>query len=90
MGKTPKKQFLRVITTLVDNLPDEEIERFDSGIAQTIINGRQISGREFMRFLQNGARVHMVGNHVIDCSAAPFVPEGWSVEEHRKTGDDFA
>jgi hypothetical protein len=24
--------------------------------------------------------------HVIDCDAEPFVPEGWSVEEHRKGG----
>jgi len=24
--------------------------------------------------------------HVIDCSAAPFVPKGWTVEEHKKGG----
>jgi hypothetical protein len=24
--------------------------------------------------------------HLIDCDAAPFIPDGWSVEEHRKGG----
>ncbi|MDP3764526.1 MAG: hypothetical protein Q8Q95_02805 [bacterium] len=24
--------------------------------------------------------------HIINCSADPFVPEGWSVEEHQKSG----
>ncbi|MBI3685129.1 hypothetical protein HY250_01875 [Candidatus Azambacteria bacterium] len=27
-----------------------------------------------------------VQQHVIDCDAAPFVPKGWSVEEHQKGG----
>lgn len=29
----------------------------------------------------------MTRNHIIDCSADPFVPERWSVEEHRRTGN---
>jgi hypothetical protein len=86
MGKTSLKQILRVVTTLVDNLP-EEIEDLDPKVAQMIIEGRATSGREFMRFLKNGARIHVVGNHTIDCFADPFVPKGWSVEEHRRTGD---
>ena len=24
--------------------------------------------------------------HIIDCDAAPFVPDGWSVEEHKRGG----
>jgi hypothetical protein len=26
------------------------------------------------------------GTHIIDCDAAPLVPEGWKVEEHKKGG----
>lgn len=41
-----------------------------------------------MRFLKNGARVHVVGAHTIDCNADPKIPyDGWKVEEHRRTGD---
>lgn len=87
MGKTSTKQLLKVVTTLVDNLPEDELEKFDSETAQAIIDGRQNSGREFMRFLKNRARVHVVGNHVIDCSAEPFIPDNWKVEEHTKAGD---
>jgi hypothetical protein len=84
MSKISKKQLLKVVTTLVDNLPEDEVENFDSEIAQAIIDGRQTSAREFMRFLKNRARVHVIGNHVIDCSADPLIPvKGWAAEEHR-------
>jgi len=28
----------------------------------------------------------VVKKHIIDCDADPFIPEGWSVEEHQKGG----
>lgn len=40
MGKTSSKQLLKVVTTLVDNLPEDEVENFDSKVAQAIIDGR--------------------------------------------------
>ena len=33
-----------------------------------------------------GRAVINVVEHVIDCDAQPFVPDGWSVEEHQKGG----
>ncbi len=86
MGKTSKKQLLKVITTLVDNLPEEEVENFDPKIAQAIIDGRQTSGSEFARFLKNSARI-LISNHIIDCSADPFIPSMWSLQRHREDGN---
>lgn len=86
-GQATTKQILKVMSVLQDNLPKEEIESFDPTLAQAIIDGGVAAGREFMRFLKNGARVHVVRNHTIDCSADPFIPNGWTVEEHRKSGD---
>lgn len=33
-----------------------------------------------------GHAVIKIVDHVIDCDAAPFVPDGWKVEEHQKGG----
>ncbi len=42
---------------------------------------------EMLRMLYNGnAKVIVPEQHVIDCDAQPFVPDGWSVEEHQKGG----
>jgi hypothetical protein len=35
--------------------------------------------------LRGHAAINVV-EHVIDCDAQPFVPDGWSVEEHQKGG----
>ncbi len=85
MSKASVKQILKAISTVQDNLPKEEIENLDVEITQKIIDNPVRSGKEFMKFLRNGARVQIIGN-VIDCDAASFVPKGWSVEEHRKGG----
>lgn len=78
-----------LVSILVNNV---DWSRIDGEIAQRIINDPRRAGVEFTRFIQNGARVHIVGNHVINCSADPFIPEdlspeGLSVEEHRRAGD---
>ena len=38
-----------------------------------------------MKFLRGELIVQLV-KHVIDCDAAPFCPEGWKVESHKKGG----
>lgn len=37
------------------------------------------------RFLSGNAEV-VVKNHVINCDADPYLPDGWKVEEHQKGG----
>jgi hypothetical protein len=39
-----------------------------------------------MRRVRLGHAEIIVPEHIIDCDADPFVPDGWSVEEHRKGG----
>ena len=41
--------------------------------------------RQFRQVLLGHASVQVV-EHVIDCDADPFVPDGWKVEEHQKGG----
>ncbi|SRR6266481_265375 len=41
--------------------------------------------RQFRQVLLGHASVQVV-EHIIDCDAQPFVPDGWSVEEHQKGG----
>ncbi|MCX6778728.1 MAG: hypothetical protein NTU97_00660 [Candidatus Magasanikbacteria bacterium] len=50
---------------------------------------------EMLSFLRGGAdivplalsaTVEKLSEHLIDTSAAPFLPEGWKVEEHKKGG----
>ncbi|MBU6214484.1 hypothetical protein KGM48_01415 [Patescibacteria group bacterium] len=40
---------------------------------------------QFKQVLLGHAAITVV-EHVIDCDAQPFVPDGWSVEEHQKGG----
>ena len=39
----------------------------------------------FLSFLAGNVEV-VVKDHIIDCDADPFTPNGWKVEEHRKGG----
>lgn len=39
-----------------------------------------------MRRVRLGHAEIIVPEHVIDCDAEPYLPDGWSVEEHRKGG----
>lgn len=86
------KHLLKVQTTLLDNLTEEQIEELCGTdiLQRTVISDPVRAGMEYFRFLQNGARVQVIGNHIIDCDAAPFVPKGWSITgegaEHIKGG----
>lgn len=47
----------------------------------------QFSNLPGIRDVVNGRAEIVVRRHVIDCDAAPFVPDGWKVEEHIKGGE---
>ena len=40
---------------------------------------------DFLKVIKGQAEIKMI-EHLIDCDAAPFIPDGWSVEEHKKGG----
>jgi hypothetical protein len=40
---------------------------------------------EFKKVLYGLAEI-VTTKHIIDCSASPFIPDGWKVEEHQKGG----
>jgi len=55
------------------------------GTIEAIVN--KLGGMEgAQRFLRGDAEV-VIKNHVIDCDANPYVPDGWKVEEHIKGGE---
>jgi len=41
--------------------------------------------RRILPFVRGFAKITQV-QHVVDCDAKPFVPNGWKVEEHKKGG----
>jgi hypothetical protein len=54
------------------------------GQIEALVN--KLGGMEGVnRFLSGNAEV-VVKNHIIDCDAGPFCPEGWTVEHHNKSG----
>ena len=56
------KQFLQMQGVLYNNLPPGFLDRFDSKIMQKIISDPVTAGREFARFLENGARTQLAAN----------------------------
>jgi len=38
-----------------------------------------------LKVIKGQAEIKMI-EHLIDCDAAPFIPSGWSVDEHKKRG----
>lgn len=42
---------------------------------------------QMLPFVKGLAEINIV-KHIIDCDADPFIPDGWSVEEHKK-GEKF-
>ncbi len=54
------------------------------GQVEAIVN--KLGGMDGVhRFLSGEPMVKMT-KHIIDCDADPFVPSGWKVEEHKKSG----
>ena len=46
----------------------------------------KLGGEEGVQRFLAGQSELIVKEHAIDCDAAPFVPDGWKVEEHQKGG----
>ena len=74
-------------------LENAEPERISGEIVQAgIIQDSQRAGREYRRFLENGAKLELVlpGHHIIDCRQASMPAEwkktGWQIERHRNMG----
>jgi len=47
---------------------------------------KQFSNLKGFKDVLNGKAEIKYPEHLIDCDSAPFVPNGWSVEEHKKGG----
>ena len=88
MKTADTRKFVAMVASLCANLPQDETNAFPDELATEMIRDAKRGGAELMRFLRNGARVHVVGNHEIDCDADPFVPDGLEVEKdgHKKGG----
>lgn len=54
------------------------------GRVEAIIN--KLGGEEGVKRFLSGQTEVVAKVHIIDCDAEPFVPQGWSVEEHQKAG----
>ena len=50
---------------------------------KTLSEGNILS--DVLKIIRGQAEIKMI-EHLIDCDAAPFIPDGWSVEEHKKGG----
>ena len=51
---------------------------------EAIVN--KLGGMEGVRRFLAGNSEVVIKDHVIDCDANPFTPDGWKVEEHQKGG----
>jgi len=78
------KQGIQGLLSLGVNVKWDELDGED--FQRRVIEDPIRAGEELTRFLKNGARVQVVGYHVIDCDAIPFLLEDWKVESHRKGG----
>lgn len=79
-GKTLEvNQFAELIISVVRQLPRD----IDSTTAQGWIENQQALAKVLRAGLMPDVKQ---GEHLIDCDANPSIPDGWSVEEHRKAG----
>jgi hypothetical protein len=54
--------------------------------ADDVTKLKQFSNLSAIKDVVNGPAVVIYPEHLIDCDASPFIPEGWTVEEHKKGG----
>lgn len=78
------KFLVKIMNTLMENSDFTGLDI--ESLQNTVVANSKNAGKEFRRFLENGARVNVITGDVIDCDADPFVPDGWSVESHKKHG----
>jgi len=54
------------------------------GQIEAIVN--KLGGMEGVQRFLSGTSEVVIKDHVINCDANPFIPDGWKVEEHQKGG----
>lgn len=86
MGQITTDQSHAVIAALIENIDWSQLDFRQAGLQDSVLRNKKQAGAEFLRFLQNGARVQTIGAHVIDCDADPFIPNGLTIESHKKGG----
>jgi hypothetical protein len=55
------------------------------GQIEALVN--KCGGMEGVQRLLSGTAEVVVKSHIIDLNADPFIPDGWKVEEHQKSGN---
>lgn len=83
---------LRAMNTLAENADVDSLE--PELLQHHVVKDGQRAGREFRRFLENGAKLEFVvsNTHLVDCRRASMPEEwrressGWKVERHRNMG----
>lgn len=86
MAKITAAEFSAVIALIMGNLDLSRLDFERARLKDLVIEDPRQAGEEFLRFLQNGGRVHVVGEHIIDCDAPPSLPKGLTLEYHKKGG----
>ncbi|MCI0563243.1 MAG: hypothetical protein MN733_32600 [Nitrososphaera sp.] len=86
MGQITIDQSHGVMAVLATHVDWSLVDFEQAGLQDLVIRDQQKAGDEFLLFLQNGCRVQVIGEHIIDCDATPFVPDGLTIEEHKKGG----
>ncbi len=98
MGQISIDQSHAVMAVLATHTDWSQVDFDIAGLQDCVMRNKQQAGCEFLRFLQNGCRVQVVGDHTIDLSSPCRLPfSGAEVEIHRgegvvkleKRGDDL-
>jgi hypothetical protein len=84
MKKVTPGQILGLATVLANNV---DWTKVDGSVIQDLITDPSGTGKKGTEWLENIVNVQIViDKHIVDLDADPFIPEGWSVEEHKKGG----
>ncbi len=91
MGKATHGQSNEFIGKLLVKLSDEKIAQIDKQKIQKVIDS--LTSKDdtvidnFIRFINNGCRLQIIGNHEIDTNRIPNLPfDGATTESHGKSG----
>ncbi len=84
MKKVTPDQILGLATVIVNNV---DWTKVDGSVIQDLITDPSGTGKKCTEWLANNANVQMaVANDTVDLDTDPFIPNAWSIEEHKKGG----
>ncbi len=78
----------KIILEMLENIPAEQVQTLlEKGFLSDLLTANigQMSRGDFQRMCGLAGNSVTV-NHIIDCDADPFVPKGFTLQEHRKGG----